>query len=69
MFYFVLPNLVNEYNQGFFPIFSTLFSKHFILLNSGLKVLKFFEKLIIRSTNVLIVLYEFSKFSECILCV
>ena len=52
-----------------FPIFSTLFSKCFILLYSGLKVLKFYEKLIIRSTNVLRVLYEFSKFSECILCV
>ena len=51
----------------FFPIFYTLFSKHFVLLNSGLKVLKFYEKLIIRST--LIVLYEFSKFSKCILCV
>ena len=33
-----------------------LLDKRFILLNSGLKVLKFFEKLIIRSTNVLIVL-------------
>ena len=70
MFYFLLPSLVNGYNQGFFfPIFSTLFSKHFILLNSRLKVLKFSERLIIRSTNVLIVLYEFSKFFECILCV
>ena len=52
-------------------VFSNLFYfvSRFILLNSGLKVLKFYEKLIIRSTNVLIVLYEFSKFSECILCV
>ena len=53
---FFLPGLVNGYNQGFFPICSTLFSKRFILLNSRLKVLKFYEKLIIRSTNVLIVL-------------
>ena len=67
--YFLLPSLVNVYNQGFFPIFSTLFSKSFILLYSGLKVLKFSEKFITRSTNVLRVLYEFSKFSECILCV
>ena len=67
--YFLLLSLVNEYNQGFFPIFSTLFSKSFILLYSGLKILKFSEKFITRSTNVLRVLYEFSKFSECILCV
>ena len=60
---------MNKYNQDFFPIFSTLFSKCFILLYFGLKVLNFFEKLIIRSTNVLRVLYEFSKFSKCILCV
>ena len=53
----------------FFPIFATLFSKCFILLYSGLKVLKFSEKFITRSTNVLRVLYEFSKFFECILCV
>ena len=69
MFYFLLPSLGNRYNQGFFSIFYTLFSKRFILLYSGLKVLKFSKKLIIRSTNVLRVLYEFSKFSECILCV
>ena len=53
-------------------VFSNFFyfvSKRFILLYSELKVLKFSEKLIIRSTNVLRVLYEFSKFSECILCV
>ena len=43
-------------HKVFFPICSTLFSKRFILLNSGLKVLKFYEKLIIRSANVLIVL-------------
>ena len=60
---------MNGYNQGFFHFFSTLFSKRFILLNSTLKDLKFSEKLIIRSTNVLIVLYEFSKFSKCILCI
>ena len=60
---------MNGYNQGFFPICSTLFSKRFILLKSGLKFLKFFEKLIIKSTNVLIVLYDFSKFSKCILYV
>ena len=53
----------------FFSIFSTLFSKSFILLYFGLKVLKFFEKFITRSTNVLRVLYKFSKFSEYILCV
>ena len=67
--YFLLLSLVNGYNQGFFPIFSTLFSKSFILLYSGLKILKFSEKFITRSTNVLRVLYEVSKFSECILCV
>ena len=68
--YFLLPSLVNGYNQGFFfPIFSTLFSKSFILLYFGLKVLKFSEKFVTRSTNVLRALYEFSKFSECILCV
>ena len=69
MSYFLLPSLVNGYSQGFFPIFSTLFSKSFILLYSRLKVLKFSKKFITRSTNVLRVLYEFSKFSECILCV
>ena len=53
----------------FFPISSTLFSKRFILLKFGLKFLKFYEKLIIKSTNVLIVLHEFSKFSECMFCV
>ena len=60
---------MNGYNQGFFLFVLLLFSKRFILLNSGLKVLKFYEKLIIRSTNVLIVNLQFSKFSECILCV
>ena len=52
-----------------FSYCSTLFSTHFILLNSRLNVLKFYYKLIIRSTNVLIVLYEFSKFSKCTLYV
>ena len=52
-----------------FSNFFYFFSKSFILLYSGLKVLKFSEKFITRSTNVLRVLYEFSKFSECILCV
>ena len=62
MSYFLLSCLVNGYNQGFFPIFSTLFSQCFILLNFGLKVLKFYEKLIIRSTNVLIVYMNFLNF-------
>ena len=52
----------------FFFISSTLFSKRFILLKYGLKFLKIFEKFIIKSTIVLIVLYNFSKFSECMLC-
>ena len=60
---------MNGYNQGFFPICYTLFFKRFILLKSRLKFLKFYEKIIFKSTNVLIVLYEFSRFSECMLCV
>ena len=51
MFSFLLLNLVNEYNQGFFPFNSTLFSKCFILSISGLKfLLKFYEKFIIKLT-------------------
>ena len=52
-----------------FQFFLLCFLSVLSLLKFGLKVLKFYEKLIIRSTNVLIVLYEFSKFSECILCI
>ena len=52
----------------FFPISSTLFSKRFILLKYGLKFLKNFEKFIIKSTIVLIVLYKFSKCMLCLYC-